>query len=525
MSAVGNASTGGDPPVLDVLLVDDQALVAEAIRRCLAADTAMALHYCADPAQAVEVAGQLRPLVILQDLVMPGIDGLDLVSRYRECPATRDTPVIVLSTKEDAATKKDAFSRGANDYLIKLPDPLELVARLRYHAQAYLSLRRLNAAYEDLHASELRLRQIIMHNADGMLVIDPQRSIRFANPAAESLFGRTVEQLIGTVFEAAADENNAFEISILQLGQGALTVEVRSVATQWEGQPAKLVSLRDVTERKRMELQLQQTRKLESIGQLAAGIAHEINTPAQYVLDNVGFLHDACGDLLAVCDEFQKLLGAVKDSQLSPDQLSRAEQSLKTANYEFLSTEVPAAIAQSREGIRHIAKIVQAMKDFSRPSTDVKAPANLNQALETTLTISHHQWAAVAEVALNLQQDLPLVPCLPGEVNQVFLNVLVNAAQAVADKLKDSGKKGVIGVSTIALADRVQIRISDTGNGIPEKIRDRVFDPFVTTRDVGEGTGQGLAVARSIMVDRHGGTIEFETEAGKGTTFILSLPL
>ncbi len=369
-----------DPQTIAVLLVDDQALVAEAIRRSLAGDADFTLHYCADPGKAVEMAGQIGPMVILQDLVMPGVDGLDLVRQYREHPSTQDTPILVLSTKEDPTTKKEAFARGANDYLIKIPDQLELIARLRYHAKAYLNLRQRNEAYEAQQASELRLRQIIMHNADGVLVVDPQNVICFANPAAEKIFRKKGDELIGTSFGHKLLADETVEVSI----PGAdfiTTAEARSVNTEWEGKPASLVSLRDITERKlaeeehkRMESQLQQAQKLESIGQLAAGIAHEINTPAQYLLNNGRFLEEACTDMLAVFDASQKLLPDIKAGTVSAEQISQLETTMQQADFEFLAKDVPAAIAQSLSGVEHIAKIVQAMKEFSRPKHRGEAP-------------------------------------------------------------------------------------------------------------------------------------------------------
>jgi two-component system, NtrC family, sensor kinase len=515
---------------ITVLLVDDQAMVAEAVRRSLAGDSDFMLTYCADPGKAVDTAIQLAPMVILQDLVMPGVDGLDLVKQYRDSPATTDTPIIVLSTKEEPAIKKEAFARGANDYLIKLPDQLELTARLRYHARAYMNLRQRNEAHAAQQASEQRLRQIITHNADGVIVVDPQGMIRFANPAAEKIFRRKGDELVGTSFGHDLVADNTVEVDIPGT-EPPTTAEVRSVNTEWEGQPAALVSLRDITERKRaeaerkrMESQLQQAQKLESIGQLAAGIAHEINTPAQYLLDNGRFLQGACADMLAVFDTARKLLPDIKAGAVSAEQLAQLEACMQHADYDFLAKDVPSAIEQSLGGVEHIAKIVKAMKDFSQPSTAEKLHVNLNQALETTLTVSHHQWASVADVTTNLAAELPTVPCLPGEINQVFLNVIVNAAQAIADKQK-GGSKGQITVSTALVPDGVEIRIGDTGCGIPEQIRERIFDPFVTTREVGSGTGQGLTVARSIVVDKHRGRIDFETQSGTGTTFVITLPL
>jgi signal transduction histidine kinase len=189
-----------------------------------------------------------------------------------------------------------------------------------------------------------------------------------------------------------------------------------------------------------------------------------------------------------------------------------------------LKEEIPKALSQALSGVQRVARIVQAMKDFSHPGTESKTPIDLNRAIESTLTVCRNEWKYVAELETDLDASLPAVSCLPGEFNQVILNIVVNAAHAIADQAKD-GEKGVIRVTTRRVNDRVEIRISDTGTGIPESARGRVFDPFFTTKEVGKGTGQGLAIARSVVVDKHQGEIFFETEMGKGTTFIIRLPI
>jgi signal transduction histidine kinase len=166
------------------------------------------------------------------------------------------------------------------------------------------------------------------------------------------------------------------------------------------------------------------------------------------------------------------------------------------------------------------------MKEFSHPGSTEKTPADLNRALETTLTICRNEWKYVAEVVTDFEPDPPLVPCLTAELNQVFLNLVVNAAQAIAEKVGDRrDAKGTITVRTRRQGDWFEIQIADTGPGIPEHVRPRIFEPFFTTKPVGKGTGQGLALARSIVVDKHGGTISFDTQLGQGTTFTIRLPL
>jgi two-component system, NtrC family, sensor kinase len=289
----------------------------------------------------------------------------------------------------------------------------------------------------------------------------------------------------------------------------------------------------DITERKRaeaerslMELHLRQAQKLESIGQLAAGIAHEINTPMQYVGDNIRFLRDAFGELGRVLGAFRSLRDQLSGVPGAGAALAAAEAALEGADVEYLLAETPAAIDQSLDGVTRVTKIVQAMKEFSHPGVEHKTAVDLNHAIESTVTVARNEWKYVADLDTDLDPELPFVPCLPGELNQVLLNLIINAAHAIADVVRDSfGVKGRITIRTRQDGPWAEIRIEDTGTGIPEAARGRIFDPFFTTKAVGKGTGQGLFLARSVVVDKHGGTLTFETDMGQGTAFIIRLPL
>jgi PAS domain S-box-containing protein len=282
----------------------------------------------------------------------------------------------------------------------------------------------------------------------------------------------------------------------------------------------------DITQRRLLENQLRQAQKLESIGQLAAGIAHEINTPTQFVGDNLRFLQDSFGNLGKAVDLLPHLLECASRSNADSELLAQAATAIADADLDYLKAEIPKAIEQSLDGTTRVAKIVQAMKDFSHPDAGDKKPTDLNKAIEATATVARSEWKYVAELKVELDPALPLVPCLAGEVNQVILNLLVNAAHAIADtSAVTQGGKGTIGVRTKGDADWVEIRVSDTGTGIPEHARAKIFDPFFTTKPVGKGTGQGLFIAHNVVVEKHGGTITFETESGRGTTFIVRLPI
>ncbi len=289
----------------------------------------------------------------------------------------------------------------------------------------------------------------------------------------------------------------------------------------------------DITEHKQeeqkrvaLEVQLRHAQKLEAIGQLAAGIAHEINTPTQYISDNTRFVQEAFGEVKPALEQCHRLLEAVKQNAVTEQMVREVEEAMQTADPEYLLTEVPKAVQQSLDGLRRVAKIVQAMKDFSHPGSESKTAVDLNRAIESTITVARNEWKYVSDLVTEFDPELPPVPCLPNEFNQVILNMLVNAAHAIADVVGHGEKgKGKITVSTRRMGDWVEVRISDTGTGIPEAVRPKVFEPFFTTKPVGKGSGQGLAIARSVVVDKHGGNIDFETEVGKGTTFIIRLPL
>jgi signal transduction histidine kinase len=274
------------------------------------------------------------------------------------------------------------------------------------------------------------------------------------------------------------------------------------------------------------EIQLAQNQKLESIGRLAAGIAHEINTPTQYLGDNARFLQDAFHQIKPLLICCLHLVSEAKPTAADLVFLRKFCQALPQGEIEYLLREIPAAIEQSLEGVQCISKIVRSMKDFSHPGNGEKLAVDVNQALETTLTVSRNAWKYVADLQLELAADLPPVSCQPGDLNQVFLNLIVNATDALEAKLGENPQeKGTITVRTCRDGDDVVVEVQDTGTGIPENIRDFIFDPFFTTKKVGRGTGQGLAIARRIIVDRHGGTLSFQSEVGRGTTFTIRIPL
>ncbi len=478
--------------------------------------------------------GAEAPSLAILDWMMPGVEGPELCRRLRAEHASRPTYVIVLTARNAPRDVVTGLSAGADDYIAKPFDSDELHARVQVGVRVVELQRRLMESAHDLRAREAHLRAIVDHAQDGILTVDEQGSIRSFNPAAERIFGCAVRDAVGRSVGALISGPVA-----VQLVRGARTAQYReAVAHRGDGTripveltvsrldleegPLFAAIVRDVSERKQAELELRHAQKLESVGRLAAGIAHEINTPIQFVGDNTRFLGEGFAGLTGLVARYRRVCavpGAIPEESRRDLKAAEAE-----ADLEFLEAEIPRAIEQVLDGVDRVATIVRAMKEFAHPHQAEKAPADLNQALRSTLAVARNELKYVADVETELE-DLPLVSCHGGDLNQVFLNLLVNAAHAIGDVVKETGAKGHIGVRTRRDGDDVVIAISDTGTGIPEEIRSHIFDPFFTTKEVGRGTGQGLAIARAIVTQKHAGSLTFESEVGRGTTFTIRLPI
>ena len=275
-----------------------------------------------------------------------------------------------------------------------------------------------------------------------------------------------------------------------------------------------------------LQSQLVHAQKLEAIGQLASGIAHEINTPAQYVGDNARFLQESFVDINKVLTRLIELLGSHNHGPKETPALNELSEMLETLDVGYASEEIPKAIAESIEGIDHVSRIVRAMRQFAHPGLQEPEHTDINNAIESAITVTTGKWKYIAEMKTDLDRTLPEVLCLPAEFNQAILNLITNAADAIAEAhSEDATRKGTIAISTRQDNDWVEIKVADTGSGIPAAARGRIFDPFYTTKSVGQGSGQGLAIVHSIIVEKHGGDITFDTQTDRGTTFTVRLPI
>ncbi|MFK8185989.1 MAG: ATP-binding protein [Phormidesmis sp.] len=452
-------SANPDDTTIKVLLIDDQPLVAESISRLLTDAPDIEFYYCSDVQQAIPMATEIEPTVILQDLVMPDTNGLMLVKFFRATPVTQKTPIIVLSTQDESAIKAEAFAVGANDYLVKLPDSIELVARLRYHSAAYTNLLKSQAA---------------------------ELSLAYSKELEHRVAERTAE----------------LETALTSLQQA--------------------------------QTQLIQEEKMASLGQLMAGVAHEINNPVNFIYGNLKPAKQYAQDLLYVIELYQ---------QAYPQPTDFIQEEIDDLDLAFLAEDFPKLLVSLQVGTERIHEIVLSLRNFARLDETTMQSVNIHDGIESTLLILSSKLKSI-NIVKNYG-DCPLVECLPGQLNQVFMNIISNAADALmetqegaetqkkethnkesANTQQQTQQKLEINIHTQLLKDNhIQIGISDNGPGIPEDTLNKIFDPFFTTKPVGLGTGLGLSISYQIVTERHQGKLECQSQIGQGTSFIIEIPV
>ena len=392
---------------------------------------------------------------------------------------------------------------------------------------------------------KIRLTAAVEQAAEAIMITGTDGRIEYVNPAFEEITGYSRSEVLGQNprFMSSGEHSKEFYKALWEtilrgdIWKGRLInrkkdgtlieadASIRAVRDA-QGKIINFVAVkRDVTKLMALESQLRQAQKLEAVGALAAGIAHEINTPIQFVGDNTHFLAETFDDLLKLMDMAAELAKNQQECSNCPPAFKEFLKAVGSSDLAYFKQEIPRAIEQSLQGIDRVANIVRAMKEFSHPDKREKSAIDINRAIKTTLTVAHNELKYVADVVEELNPDLPTVQGYPSELNQVFLNLMVNAAHAIGEVVQEGKGRGTITVRSALGNGCVIISISDTGIGIKPGVRDRVFEPFFTTKEVGRSTGQGLAIARSVVVEKHGGAIYFESEVGKGTTFYVKLPL
>ena len=515
-----------------LLLVEDNAADARVVERHLK-DAGLNDVNCDWVQSAAAAAERLQKVeydLVLLDLGLPDAQGLQALRALR---AVADlTPIIVLTGSDDYKQGLLAVREGAQDYLEKRRVNAGMLSRIVSY-----SVER-SMFHRDLVRATRRYQDLFNNVPVALFTANQDGAFKTANAACVKLLscgGIPVSKVnfLDLLFEPSKRAHFLDLMSKKSMVEGWETViqdckgkqlhvlvntapqyDANHSFAGWEGCITDISVLRQtLEERDRLEDNLRQAQKLEAIGQLAAGIAHEINTPTQYVGDNLRFLKESFGELAGLLAQLVKVGGAP------------AGKLLGDADFDYLKEEIPRALNQSLEGVDRVAKIVRAMKEFSHPARE-KTATDLNRAIQSTITVASNEWKYVAEVEMDLDTNLPAVHCSPAEFNQVVLNMVVNAAHAIGDVVGDGAKgKGKIKVKTRPEGDWAVVEISDSGCGMPPHIQQRIFDPFFTTKEVGKGTGQGLAIAHNVVVDKHGGTIKVLSSPGAGTTFVIRLPI
>lgn len=391
-----------------------------------------------------------------------------------------------------------------------------------------------------LEEQEKFLRDVLHGIKAAILIIDFQkRAVVDANDEFLRIVGKKKEQVVGQscakvlqcnaqCLKCDVDGEIAHKLvfrersSIKNSERKRIPLEESFIPVTMCGQKMVVAVLFDVTEQEDLEHQLAYAQKLESIGQLAAGLAHEINTPVQYVAGNLTYLQESFAKvmkLLSFCDESFKNL----ENNVEQPILRKWEKAKSDNDLDFLHVDVPEAFRETLFGVNQVSSIVKAMRKFSHPGSETKQIIKLKETIENIITISRNEWKYYSEIITDFDPELQTILCMPGSFNQVILNVLVNAAHANADAAVKGQKKNIT-IKTRKTGNIAEISISDAGKGIPADIQHRIFDPFFTTKEMGKGTGQGLGIVHSVM-QKHGGSVSFKTVSEEGTTFTLRFPI
>jgi two-component system, NtrC family, sensor kinase len=459
----------------------------------------------------------------------------DFLGRYRQ---SRDAtllarPLACVAARADG----EEFPAEIEVSVVEAADATWLIACLRD-----TSLRDDEQHRWNPHDAET---QVLLASIPSVLIhIDPAGTITRWNTPAETVFGISADDAIGRPcrslpwgdpeiaarLESLAHtcQSDEFSNVIVKPAGGdnrIIDLTVNSICS--DGQCAGVLVLgSDRTNQSQLESGLRQAQKLESIGQLASGIAHEINTPMQFVKDNIEFLSDSLDALFKLLAVYDRNLTDGGPERPWLERVAEIRAQLEAARYEEMCQEIPQAIFESLEGIHRVIDIVKAMKDFTRLGNNDKEDVDLNAAVQSSITITRNRWKNAAEMELDLDPYLPPIYCVQAELSQVLLNLIVNAADAIVDQTETTpGQMGTITVRTRYQPGFATLEVADTGSGIPAAVRSRIFDPFFTTKEVGKGTGQGLTICYNIVVQKLEGTIDVESDVGKGTTFKITIPI
>jgi PAS domain S-box-containing protein len=374
-----------------------------------------------------------------------------------------------------------------------------------------------------------------------VITCDESYTIKMANSASAKLLGYPPAHLIGQHVEEFLPsccnyrcelEMESFlipELSVRKADGDVIQGELRGRRTKVKDKPIIVMVISDTSARKAAEKlkekifkQLYESRRLEAIGALSSGIAHELNTPIQFIGDNVNFIGLSLDKIYASYQYYDELKRECEAQGLLPAAVEKIETFNQNIELLDLVKEIMSAIRETVDGVRQVRDIALLMKEFSHPGTGAPEPSDINRVVQSAITICRSRHKHVVALDTEFAQDLPKTSCRPAQIQQVLVNMIVNAVEAIEEQAIATG---VIHIETKSAADAVRIEISDNGPGIPKGLWEKIFDPFFTTKQVGKGTGQGLALAKDFIVNQHGGKLLLDSRPGFSTTFVIELPL
>ncbi|MDY6939288.1 MAG: response regulator [Cyanobacteriota bacterium] len=461
-----------------ILIVDDNPTNLEVLSGVMA-NSGWEILVALDGESAIEQIEYAQPDLVILDVMMPGIDGFETCYRIKSNAELSDIPIIFMTALSDIKDKVKGFSLGAIDYITKPFQTEEVLARVKTH----LKIRELT---QQLQTQNQKLK------------VEVEERVR-AQLALEQL----TQDLETRVEERTAD---------LSRSENELRLKTQELEESLDNL-------------KQTQSQLVQAEKISSLGQLVAGIAHEVNNPVGFISGNLDYANEYIENLLGLLDLYQEKF---------PEPPEEIEEEIEDIDLEFLLQDLPKLVQSMKVGTERIQGIMSSLRTFTRIDKEEKQLADLHEGIESTLMILQHRLKAKQErPAIEVRKnygELPLVKCYGGQLNQVFMNLIANAIDAL-----DEANQGltfaqiekdpnVISVKTEKIGDRITIEISDNGTGIPEEVAQNIFGAFFTTKPVGKGTGLGLSISYQIVTEKHGGTLECHSQVGRGTTFRIEIP-
>lgn len=523
-----------------IMIIDDEQVNIDIVRELLM-ESGYDVLFALNGKDAIHIMKENIPDLVLLDIVMPEMDGYDLIKILKADETLKKIPIIFVTSLDTEFDEEKGLVLGAVDYITK---PIS-VPILNARIQTHLQLKRFQDDLQKQVNEKTKEIKSLLSSINSILIgVSIKDVVTHWNAAAEKVFKRKAVDVIGKPFHmiqvnwqwermysGIADAIFKNEPGIInELGYSLdrdsddlnrfLDVKITPIKDMNDELIGFLIAAEEITGERFMRIHSAQTLKLEAIGQLASGIVHEIKTPIQYIKSNFSFLKDSFATIVSLINKNKKLI-----NNINKEEVKEIKEFFVTNDFNFFIDEIPLSIDQSLEGIDKVVNIIDSMKKLSHPGKEEKVIYNINKIIEDAVTVSKNEWKYVADLKVELDENLQDISCYPNQLSQVFLNMIVNSVQSIKEKFEGSENcKGMINIKTKGSKKYIDIEISDTGVGMPEVIQNKIFNPFFTTKEIGKGTGQGLAITQAVIQKMHNGNISVSSKPGIGAVFYISIP-